>query len=155
VVTSNTAPAPATTPAATAASQEKKKYNVYTQAQKKWGLQIYKGSGQQNYEKTASILRNMAPSEYREVTLWNVWSWVEASAKGTMGGSRQRTACVSQPCLVAMRKAAESAIAGGHCVGSRLLRQIFLTELERFGEVSDGLAFAAPAHHKWGSQPCS
>jgi hypothetical protein len=42
---------------------------------------------------------------------------------------------MSGPCLNTIRNAAAESIAAGHCVGLRLLRQLFLVELEsRFGE---------------------
>jgi hypothetical protein len=112
---------------------------VYTKKQKEHALKIFfgtAGAGGRSHTKTANYLRLMTPSEFQHVTNTNVRSWVDAAAKGTLGGSRQRDCRVSQPCLAAMRQAAEAAIASGHCVGSRMLYQIFLTVLEQYGEVS-------------------
>jgi hypothetical protein len=132
-------PLPAAASAQPAAAEpQNKKNNMYTVAQRKWAVEVFNSkAGAHSYTTTARHLAKimMAPSEFRYVTKTNVSSWVEASELGSLEDKRQRRAYVSEPCLCAMRSAAEAVIAAGHCIGSRMLRQMFLTVLDEFGEV--------------------
>jgi hypothetical protein len=119
--------ASAKTAAAAQQQQQQKKNNTYTVAQQQWAVEVYNSAaGKKSATATARHLAMMAPSEFRHVTNTNVRSWVEASERGSLGGKHKRSGFIAEPCLRAMRAAAEAAIASGQCIGSRMLRQIFL-----------------------------
>ena len=55
---------------------------------------------------------------------------------GVARGRTEAVAAADRAPAPATAALTPDAAAAGHCVGSRLLRQVFLTELEKFGEVS-------------------